>query len=126
MARVRGKDTSPEMFVRRLLHAAGYRFRLHDSKLPGRPDMVLKRFHAVIFVHGCYWHRHPRCPRASMPGTRVAFWKAKFAKTVKRDRQNVGKLKKLGWRVITVWECQLANNPEAAFYRILAELGGVP
>ena len=125
MARIRGENTSPEKAVRRLLHAAGYRFRLHDRKLPGRPDIVLKRFYAAIFVHGCYWHRHPGCSSATMPATKVAFWEDKFAKTVERDRRNTAKLENLGWRVITVWECQLKKDIETAFDNILYELEGL-
>ena len=124
MARVRSKNTSPEKTVRCLLHAAGYRFRLHDRKLPGRPDIVLKRFYAVIFVHGCFWHRHPGCSSATTPRTRAEYWKPKFAKTIERDKRNAQALEDLGWRVITVWECQLRKNIETAFDNILYEIEG--
>ena len=123
MSRIRGEDTLPEKTMRRLLHAAGYRFRLHDRKLPGRPDIVLKRFGAVILVHGCYWHRHPGCPDAAMPGTRIEFWKDKFAKTVERDKRQAKALKNLGWRVITVWECEIEKEPQAVLDNILRVLG---
>ena len=124
MSRIRGKDTIAEKFLRSLLHRAGYRFRLHDRKLPGRPDIILKRFCAVIFVHGCYWHRHPGCSNATMPSTRTKFWKAKFAKTVERDIQKAKELETLGWRVITVWECELEKDPETALDNVLYQLEG--
>lgn len=92
MSRIRGKDTGPEMRLRSLLHRAGYRFRLHRAGLPGRPDIVFPRYGAVVFVHGCYWHRHQDCPNATMPKTRPEFWRAKFQGTVERDRRNADKL----------------------------------
>lgn len=106
MRRVRGKDTAPEMLVRRALHAMGLRFRLHRADLPGRPDIVLPKWRTVIFVHGCFWHRHQGCPRATTPATRQEFWKAKFARTVLRDAEQQAALKALGWRVEVIWECE--------------------
>ena len=113
MARIRGANTGPELQLRSLLHGAGYRFRLHDPKLPGRPDMILKKYRTVIFVHGCYWHRHPNCPNATTPGTRTKFWQAKFDDTVERDKRKAAELRDHGWRVITVWECELEKDPES-------------
>ena len=126
MSRIRGKDTQPERRLRSLLHQAGFRYRLHASTLPGRPDLVLRRYRAVIFVHGCYWHRHPGCSNATTPGTRTAFWLAKFSETVERDRQAVHKLTQLGWRVITVWECDLERTPDAVVQDICRQLAEEP
>ncbi|MBI2240939.1 MAG: DNA mismatch endonuclease Vsr [Magnetospirillum gryphiswaldense] len=106
MSAVRGKNTEPEMRVRRLLHAKGYRFRLHRSDLPGTPDIVLPRHRTVIFVHGCFWHRHTGCKRATTPKTRVAFWTEKFERNVARDRLKETALREMGWQVIVVWECE--------------------
>ena len=109
MARIRGKDTKPEVFVRSALHRAGFRFRLYARGLPGRPDIVLPRHGVVIFVHGCFWHRHG-CALASEPATRRRFWQAKFEANMARDRRNARALRKLGWRVLTVWECALRTK----------------
>lgn len=109
MSRIRGRDTKPERVVRSLLHRIGYRFRLHRKDLPGRPDIVLPKYRTVIFVHGCFWHRHPNCPLAYTPRSRVAFWRSKFAANVHRDRRTSRALRQLGWSVVTVWECHLRN-----------------
>ena len=106
MSQIGGKDTKPELIVRSLVHRLGYRFRLHRSDLPGKPDIVLPRHDKVIFVHGCFWHRHPRCRYTTTPRTRAAFWKAKFEQNKKRDRRATRELRKLGWDVLVVWECQ--------------------
>lgn len=110
MSRIRDKDTAPERLVRSALHRAGYRFRLHSKKLPGRPDVVLPRYRTVVFVHGCFWHRHKGCRYAYTPKSRVAFWNAKFDSNVERDRRNARELRRLGWKVVTVWECE-ADRP---------------
>lgn len=110
MARVKGKHTKPEITVRRALHRLGYRFRLHRSDLAGRPDIVLPRYKTAIFVHGCFWHRHPNCSKASMPKTRIDFWRDKFEANVARDRRNVEALKAAGWTVLTVWECETRSS----------------
>ena len=107
MAGIGGKDTKPELILRRALHARGFRYRLHDRKLPGTPDLVFQRFGAVCFVHGCFWHRHQECPYATVPATRPDFWKAKFKGNVKRDRRAREELLDSGWRVAIVWECAL-------------------
>lgn len=110
MGRIKGMNTRPEILVRSLLHSKGYRFRLHRNDLPGRPDIVLPKYNTVIFVHGCYWHRHAGCKRGkSMPATNVSFWEKKFDGTVKRDRQAKRMLKKLGWQVLIVWECEIKH-----------------
>lgn len=109
MARVRSKNTRPELAVRRLLHGMGYRFRLHRASLPGKPDIVLPRHRVAVFVHGCFWHRHAGCAATRTPKSRVAFWREKFESNVKRDRAARRKLRGDGWRVLVVWECQLGD-----------------
>ncbi|WP_237701071.1 very short patch repair endonuclease [Komagataeibacter rhaeticus] len=113
MARFRSKDTKPEILVRCALHAAGRRFRLHAKHLPGKPDIVLPRDRTVIFVHGCFWHAHENCSVARIPRSRPDYWKAKFDTNRKRDRRNVEELENLGWRVVTIWECE-ARSPRLA------------
>ncbi len=110
MSRIRGTDTKPERIVRSLLHRSGYRFRLHRKDLPGRPDIVLPRYQAVILVHGCFWHRHKGCRFAYTPKSRREFWEKKFADNIARDRRNIRALRRLGWRCITVWECETKNE----------------
>ena len=112
MASVGRADTGPELRLRRALHRIGLRFRANLSVLPGSPDLVLKRYGAVIFVHGCFWHRHG-CPRSTPPKTRAAFWCAKFKANVERDARKVRELKTQGWRVLTVWECALRDDDAA-------------
>ncbi len=107
-SRIRSRDTLPDRTVRSILHNLGFRFRLHGRDLPGSPDIVLPRHRTVIFVHGCYWHRHSRCKFAYFPKSRVAFWTQKFADNIRRDTHAARKLRRLGWRVLTVWECQTA------------------
>ena len=105
MSGIRGANTQPELRVRRHLHAAGLRYRLHMRGLPGRPDLVLPRFRTAVFVHGCFWHQHPGCRFATRPGTNAEFWKAKFATNRERDQRKEAELRALGWRVEVVWEC---------------------
>lgn len=112
MAGIRSSDTSPEMKVRRLLHRCGFRYRLHQKSLPGRPDLVLSRYGVCIFVHGCFWHRHPGCPYASSPKTRPEFWQTKFDQNVIRDTKVKAELLASGWRVIELWECGI-RGPES-------------
>lgn len=109
MSRVRGKDTTPEMAVRRAAHALGYRFRLHRKDLPGRPDLVFPSRRKVVFVHGCFWHRHAGCRMASKSKTRVRFWTEKFDRNVRRDAAAVEALEQAGWCVLLVWECETRN-----------------
>lgn len=106
MRSVRRENTTPEIKVRKALHRLGYRFRLYDKSLPGSPDIVLKKFKTVIFVHGCFWHRHPMCKYATFPKTRTEFWSKKFHANVTRDNLNIEKLTNMGWRVLIIWECQ--------------------
>ena len=107
MSHIRSRDTGPERTVRSMLHRMGYRFRLHRKDLPGKPDIVLPRYRAVVLVHGCFWHRHPGCRFAYVPKSRKAFWQEKFADNVRRDRSVRKQLATLGWRVEVVWECEL-------------------
>ncbi|WP_312218746.1 very short patch repair endonuclease [Brevundimonas sp.] len=111
MSGIRGADTRPELLVRRHLHAAGFRFRLHARALRGRPDLVLPRWKAAIFVHGCFWHRHPGCRYATTPATRPEFWREKFERNLQRDAAVRVALEDEGWRVATVWECALRRDP---------------
>ena len=112
MSRIRSKDTKPEMLVRRHLHALGFRYRLHSSKLPGHPDIVLPKWHTVIFVNGCFWHRHEGCKVATMPKSNVEFWQAKFERNVNHDRKEHPEHEKAGWRVIVIRECEVKANLE--------------
>jgi DNA mismatch endonuclease (patch repair protein) len=117
MSRVISKNTTPELAVRKMVHGLGFRFRLHPSDLAGKPDIVLPKWRSVIFVHGCFWHRHKGCKKATSPKSRVSFWKEKFARNVARDAAVRRKLNRDGWRVLTVWQCELADEP-----RLLARL----
>ena len=110
MAGIRGKNTKPEMLVRRFLHRSGFRFQLHRKDLPGRPDIVLPRYRTVVEVRGCFWHRHENCRFAYMPKSNRAFWEAKLNGNRERDLRNLEKLRELGWRVIEVWECELNDD----------------
>jgi DNA mismatch endonuclease, patch repair protein len=113
MAAIRSRDTKPEVRVRRVLHGMGFRFRLHRKDLPGRPDIVLPKFRTAIFVHGCFWHCH-RCKYGSVvPATRADFWAAKRGGNVARDRRNRAALRRLGWRVVVVWECEVRTEATA-------------
>lgn len=109
MSRIKAKNTKPEITVRSLLHRMGFRFRLHVRRLPGCPDIVLPRLKSVVFVHGCFWHRHRKCSFAYSPKTRKAFWKSKFEDNVRRDRRHLHDLAELGWRVLVIWECQIRD-----------------
>ena len=120
MAKIRAKDTAPEMVVRRLVHRLGFRYRLHVPDLPGKPDLVLPRHGTVIFVDGCFWHRHSCHRGLSIPSSRTEFWQQKFEQNVIRDRRVRRQLRALGWRVFTVWECQTKlSRLEALEHRIL-------
>lgn len=109
MSGIRGKNTKPEMIVRRALHKAGFRYRLHDKKLPGKPDIALPKYKTVIFVHGCFWHGH-MCSKFRWPKTREAWWREKIEGNMKRDEINVSGLHNLGWDVIKIWECELPSR----------------
>lgn len=110
MAQIRARDTTPELAVRKVLHSLGFRFRLHRKGLPGKPDIVLPRFRTIFLVHGCFWHRHAGCRFAYMPKSRIEFWKTKFDKNVVRDGVVRKALKKEGWRVFIIWECETQKS----------------
>lgn len=114
MARVRSRDTKPEMVVRRLLHSMGYRYRLHRSDLPGRPDIVFGKRRKVIFIHGCFWHRHddPECRLARLPKSRLEFWEPKLKGNAERDTKRQKALNQLGWDILVVWECELRQSEQ--------------
>lgn len=116
MSRIRGKDTKPEMLIRRGLHARGLRYRLHDRSLPGRPDLVFPKHHTAVFIHGCFWHAHG-CVLSKLPATRQDFWQTKLATNVERDRKAIESLRVQGWRVLVIWECALRGP------RRLADVG---
>lgn len=110
MAAIRSQNTKPEKWVRSALHQHGFRFRLHNKKLPGSPDMVLHKYKAAIFINGCFWHQHPHCKVAHLPETRQTFWQNKFAQNMARDQKVLYQLKVLAWRAATVWECGLKKR----------------
>lgn len=110
MAGITGKETEPEILVRKFLFSKGLRYRKNVKKLPGKPDIVLSKYRTVIFVHGCFWHGHSDCKKAALPKTNNSFWKTKILNNTERDRSNYLKLKKLKWRVIVIWQCELRNQ----------------
>lgn len=112
MAKVRSKNTKPEIAVRRAIHRAGFRFRLHRSDLPGNPDVVFPRHRLALFVHGCFWHRHG-CKRTTMPATNKEFWSEKFRRTLERDKRALKELEEIGWKTAVIWECQLETGINA-------------
>lgn len=122
MSRVTGKNTRPEIHLRSILHKKGFRFRLHDKKLPGKPDVVLPKYRTVIFVNGCFWHRHQKCQYARTPDSRQDFWLKKFERTVQRDHKNQKMLIELGWRVLVVWECEMKKDSAAVVSNISSQL----
>ncbi|NKJ47361.1 very short patch repair endonuclease [Burkholderia sp. SG-MS1] len=121
MRRVKQKDTRPELCVRRVAHAMGFRFRLHRKDLPGRPDLVFPKLRVCLFVHGCFWHRHVGCRFATTPKSNEKFWLSKFDRNVERDERNASDLEALGWRVVVVWECE-TRDAETLFQRLKREL----
>jgi DNA mismatch endonuclease (patch repair protein) len=114
MSRVKSKNTSPEMRVRRAAHKLGLRFRLHRKSLPGTPDLIFPKHRTALFVHGCFWHRHRDCVKASTPKSETAYWQAKFDANVIRDRMVTAKLHQAGWRAVTIWECETRNDDQLA------------
>ena len=121
MSRIKGKNTKPEVAVRSLLHQMGLRFRLHVRRLPGSPDIVLARWNSAIFVHGCFWHRHPHCRFAYTPKSRKQFWLSKLEDNANRDRHAIAALKRDGWKTLVVWECEL-RDPERLSARLKREI----
>lgn len=121
MSRIRGKDTKPEIAVRKMLHAAGFRFRLHVKDLPGKPDIVLPKWKTVVLVHGCFWHRHEGCPRCTTPTSNSEYWDKKFVKNVERDKNDKKTLERLGWKVLIVWECEVLEKSKTLLKEIISE-----
>jgi DNA mismatch endonuclease (patch repair protein) len=122
MSHIRGKDTKPEREIRSLLHRMGFRFRLHRKDLPGSPDIVLPKYRTVIFVHGCFWHQHKGCSDCVMPRTNRQKWKVKLGKNIVRDKLKKRMLQDLGWKVITIWECEIEKNPDIIRDKILRRI----
>ena len=122
MSRIRSRNTNPEKQLRSLLHRAGYRFRINVKKLPGSPDIVLPKYRTVIFVHGCFWHRHAGCKYAYTPKSSMEFWDNKFQGTVERDLKKTKTLETSGWRVLVVWECALESNAQAILREVIKTL----
>ena len=112
MSGIRGKDTKPEILLRKALFHRGFRYRLNAKELSGKPDIVFPKWNAVVFVHGCFWHRHPGCRYTTTPATRPEFWEEKFRRNVERDQENRESLHQVGWRTAIVWECSLRQNPD--------------
>jgi len=126
MSRIRSKDTKPELIVRKFLFANGYRFRLHDKKLPGKPDLVLKKIKTVIFIHGCFWHGHEGCKYFILPKTRTQWWTEKISTNAVNDKKKKNILETLGWNVITIWECELRpKEREHILLKLLKKLKAV-
>ena len=122
MAAIKSAGTAPELAVRKILHGLGYRYRLHDKKLPGRPDLVFAKRQAVIFVHGCFWHGHGRCTGGRRPKSNTTYWNAKLERNIRRDRRTARVLRKEGWKRVVIWECELKNleRIEAKLQRVLS------
>ena len=123
MSSIKGFDTKPEIIVRKYLFNKGFRFRLHDKSIPGNPDIILKKYNCLIFVNGCFWHGHKNCKIYVMPKTNKKFWYSKIENNIRRDKKNLNTLKKIGWRVIVVWECELNNlKREVILQRIMNKI----
>jgi len=122
MSRIRSRHTKPELIIRSLLHRSGFRFRINYDNLPGSPDIVLPKYRTVIFVHGCFWHRHPNCSKATPPKTNKEYWQKKFKRNVSRDIEIREKLKKLQWHIIVVWECEVMKDPFSVFNEVTRRL----
>ena len=119
MARVKSKDTGPELKLRSALHGLGYRFGLHGKRLPGKPDIVLRRYRTAVFVHGCFWHQHVKCRKSVRPKTNVEFWNTKLDKNIERDSLNVKHLMDSNWTVFIAWECQISNGLESVIEKLM-------
>ena len=126
MAQVKSGNTTPEMTVRSLLHQMGFRFRLHDRALPGRPDIVLARYRTVVFVNGCFWHGHKGCPRAARPTSNLSYWNRKLDRNISRDETNRQRLRALGWRILVLWECEISRKKPSVTDRLARFMGRKP
>lgn len=123
MSRIRAKNTKPEMLVRRFLHSRGFRYKLHDKTLPGKPDIVLPKYKTVILIHGCFWHGHEGCKYFTLPKTRAEWWEAKISRNKELNKKHLRELKKSGWKVIEIWECDLKNYLDQTLNQLLYRLG---
>ncbi len=121
MSQIKAENTKPELTFRSLLHKQGYRYSLFRKDLPGKPDLTMKKYKSVIFIHGCFWHRHKNCKRATTPKSNTTYWNAKFKRNVDRDKENIIKLKRMGWRVFVIWECEL-KNPKETLNKIIKQI----
>lgn len=126
MAKIKGKDTKPEILIRKYLFSKGLRFRKNDKRYPGKPDLVLPKYHVALFVNGCFWHRHPDCKIATTPRSNQEYWQAKFAKNIANDKKKHAALEEMGWRVLVVWECELSTlkKREERLPRLYEEITG--
>jgi DNA mismatch endonuclease, patch repair protein len=122
MSRIRNRDTKPELALRSALHRLGYRYRLSDKNLPGRPDIVLPKYKAAVFVHGCFWHRHKGCKYAYNPKSRVEFWQHKFEENMARDERNISDIRSNGWIPVVVWECQIKHDLDSCIELLTKQL----
>lgn len=125
MSQIRNKDTKIEVLVRRHLFTRGFRFRKNDKRYPGKPDVVLPKYHTVIFINGCFWHQHPGCKNSIVPKTNVEFWTKKLNKNISNDARNIEKLKQQGWNVITLWECELEKNFSYEMEQLIRKLNDI-
>lgn len=110
MSKIRAKNTKPELLVRQFLFSKGFRYRLHQNALPGKPDIILKKYKTIIFVNGCFWHGHKNCKKSILPTSNITFWKEKIQANIDRDKKSKRSLKKLGWSIFTIWECDIENK----------------
>jgi DNA mismatch endonuclease (patch repair protein) len=122
MSRIRSKDTTPEITVRRFLFSKGFRYRIHDKKLPGHPDIVMKKYRTCIFVHGCFWHAHRSCKYFKVPKSNKDYWKTKLKRNKARDAKHVKELMKLDWNVLIIWECELKLSPDVSLQKLFSGL----
>ena len=125
MSRIKGKDTKPEIAVRKYLFRKGFRFRKNDKRYPGKPDIVLPKYHTVIFIHGCFWHHHVGCKQATMPKTRTEFWEKKFEQNTDNDARHKRQLEEMGFKVITIWECEIEKDFDGTMEKLVFDLKGV-
>jgi len=119
MSKIRGKNTRPEMILRSALFKQGFRFRVHRKDLPGKPDIVLSKYHSIIFVHGCFWHYHKKCNEGRIPSSNSGFWKEKLERNIKKDAYNIKILKQKNWKVFVIWECEIEKQFEKSFKRLV-------
>ncbi len=126
MSKIRGENTKPEMILRSALFRKGFRFRVHKKDLSGRPDIVLPKYHSVIFVHGCFWHYHKKCNEGRIPSTNSKFWEEKLERNIKKDANNIKALKKESWKVFVIWECEIEKQFEKTFKRLVKNIVKIP